>query len=169
MELNRRKRWLGRLLLFVIALGFEVSFIHFIRLKVSQNKMSLRMEGSEQNNVIVTIIIIFFVIVANVAMIVDIFDTYTKLYHHLDDFRRIELFEKVNSWLTIRITKIVNYVFRISNSTSVNDRRNKKEDYDGWVNYVLSQTKEAIEISEYNILSDIKALESHLEQRGILS
>ena len=121
------------------------------------------MELSQESYTFVTIVSILIVIIANGAMIVDLFETY-KLHTYFRNFPRFECLDAVKLSLVTRMWKISHGIFGIRSFASENDSDQSKE-YVGWVNYMISQTKEAIETSEQNIISDISTLEVRLARQ----
>jgi len=157
---NSRQRWCRRVFHYGFLLIFELSFIHFISLLFSERKINTVMESVAENQPFIITTSIIFMFLANVATIVDIFNTF-KLESYFHSSCRFEFFDTIKNW-------VARAVFGIKNYTKSGDRENKQE-FDGWIHYVLAQTKEAIEISEHNILSDIRTLELRLEHKGILT
>ena len=116
-------------------------------------------ENEEPYDLFSILIGIFFVITANVAMIVDLCDVYklTRVKNSII----ARLLERMKCWIWRRVFSIKISALGIDIDES--------EECDGWVNYVLTQTKDAIEISEHNILNDIRILVSRLEQKGLIA
>ena len=146
-------------------LGFQISFIHYLFLMFSKDKMSVHVNGS--NYIVLLILSVLFVVIAEVAIIADLSSKY-GLQDYLSNFSRFRLFAVLQRWMRIGTHYLFKYLFGINKSDADQDVDSNGE-FDGLINYILSQTREAIDISEHNILSDIRTLESRLEQQGLLT
>ena len=131
----------------------------------SKEKMSIRLDGSKY--IVVLVISVFFVVVANIALISDVICKY-RLKDYLSNLSRLRFFSAAQRCMEIGTYFVFRYLFGINKCETENDTEITDE-YEGWIGHVLSQTREAIEISEHNILSDIRTLESRLEQQGLLT
>ena len=151
------RRWSFRFMYFVVISAFEVSFIHFTRLMISQRMNT--MENDEPYSLLSILTSIFFMITANIAMMSDLCDMFRLTY--VNNSRIANCFGRMKQWFWYRVIGI--------RSCGLGNHVDKNKECDGWVNYVLTQTKDAIEISEHNILNDIRTLVSRLEQKGLLS
>ena len=104
------------------------------------------------------------ILAVNVAIVFDTFDLYELQIYFPTSHRFTSLKNR-----TEKVMQYVSkYLFGVKSSNTAYDTENTEE-YEGWANFLLSHTKDAIEISEYNILSDIRTLESRLEQKRLLS
>merc|ERR1711862_387960 len=79
---------------------------------------------------------------------------------------RFESFSSMKRYCMNKIQKLTHSLFGITSSKEV--FKNHGEEHNGWISYVLSQTKEAVELSEHNILCEFRNLEQRLEQKGLL-
>lgn len=131
----------------------------------SKDKVSMYLNGPTY--VMLLVLSVLFVVVAEIAMISDVFLKY-ELQNYLSDLSRFRFCSIVQRGVQIGIYYVFKYLFGINKCEAQRDAE-ITEGYDGWVNYVLSQTREFVEISEHNILSDIRILETRLEQQGLLA
>ena len=161
------RRWFYLMVYLLLMLALESSFIHFIILMTSKNKLREKMITMKTSYIFVLLLGSFFIFAANVVMIMDLVDK-CELQSCFSISRKFKIFKNVHHWLAIGMRSLSQRLFGIKRCNAVEDVENS-EDYDGWINYVLSQTKEAIQISEDNILSDIRSLESRLEEKGLLT